>query len=106
MKLTGKIGVLVALSDSNGNEFVTEYISKVMQYLRISVISQIEVKVQGISQSALESIIRYESNKIKKAIDKKISRLLHYKNYIIKSKEVRYYLMIMILAILKKIIKK
>ncbi|WP_278462878.1 flavodoxin family protein [Thomasclavelia spiroformis] len=71
MKLTGKIGVSVALSDSNGNEFVTEYISKVMQYLGISVISQIEVKVQGISQSALESIIRYESNKIKKAIDKK-----------------------------------
>lgn len=30
LKLTGKIGVSVALSDNNGNEFVIEYISKVM----------------------------------------------------------------------------
>lgn len=68
MMMSGKIGISVSLSDNNGNQFVTEYISKIMQYLGISVISNIEIKVLGMSKSGLDSIIQYESKKIIKLI--------------------------------------
>lgn len=68
MKLTGKLGVTISLSDNNGNEFATEYISKIMQYLGISIISNIEIRVQSISKGGIDSIIRYESKKIIKSI--------------------------------------
>lgn len=71
MKLSGKIGIIVSLSDNNGNEFATEYISKVMQYLGLSIISNIEIKIQGISKNGLDSIIQYESRKIIKKIKSK-----------------------------------
>lgn len=69
MKLSGKLGVVISITDSNGAEFVTEYLSKVMEYLGISIIEKIEIKTQRITKEALDSIIRVKSKKIIKEID-------------------------------------
>lgn len=46
--LIGKIGVCIDVSESNGNNFVQEYLSKVLSYLGISVVTSISLqKVQS-----------------------------------------------------------
>lgn len=57
MIISSEIGIIVSLSDNNGNEFATEYKSKLLQYLGLSIISNIEIKIQGSSKNGLDSII-------------------------------------------------
>lgn len=42
MKLSGKYGIVVSVSDSNGNKFVDGYIEKIFEFLGISIIEKFE----------------------------------------------------------------
>lgn len=41
-KLTGKYGVVISVSNSNGNSFVDDYLSKMMEFMGVSVIEHID----------------------------------------------------------------
>lgn len=42
LKLTGKYGIVISVSNSNGNMFVDDYLSKMMEFMGISVIERID----------------------------------------------------------------
>ena len=44
MRFTGKYGVTVSLSDSNGNSFVDGYRSKILMYMGVKVIQNISIQ--------------------------------------------------------------
>lgn len=61
MKLAGKIGVTISYSRSNGNIFVSDYLTKVMTYWGVAVISNIDYLNINLDTN--------ESEAIKKIID-------------------------------------
>lgn len=53
MKLSGKYGVVVSVSDSNGNLFVDSYIEKIFEFLGVSVIEKFDYV--AVKQEHIES---------------------------------------------------
>lgn len=43
MALSGKLGVVVSVSSSNGNDFVNSYLSKVLRYMGVTILSSFEI---------------------------------------------------------------
>ena len=54
MRFTGKYGVTVSLSDSNGNSFVDGYLSKILMYMGVKVIQNISIqRVKAVDPSVI-----------------------------------------------------
>ncbi len=54
MRFTGKYGVTVSVSDSNGNIFVDDYLSKILMYMGVKVIQSVSVqRINPINQSVI-----------------------------------------------------
>lgn len=59
LKLTGKYGVVVSVSNSNGNVFVDDYLSKMMEFMGISVIENIDYSnINPLSKQDIKSIAK------------------------------------------------
>ena len=63
LKLTGKYGIVVSVSNSNGNVFVDDYLSKMMEFLGVSVIEKVDYS--NVKPLDRQDIIE-TANKIKK----------------------------------------
>ncbi|WP_314065345.1 NAD(P)H-dependent oxidoreductase [uncultured Vagococcus sp.] len=68
IKLSGKIGIIISVSDSNGNKPVSDYLRQTMEHLGISIVSNISLKSGVQSREAIKSILRYEATKVKKIL--------------------------------------
>lgn len=54
MRFTGKYGVTLSLSDSNGNSFVDGYLSKILMYMGVKVIQNISIqRVKAVDPSVI-----------------------------------------------------
>lgn len=67
----GKFGICINVSDSNGNAAPENYLPKVMNFLGISVLSNLSLQVTTFqTENALKSIIDYNCRKIRDKIVK------------------------------------
>lgn len=71
MHLKGKLGINIVVSSSNGNSFVSNYLSKIMEYLGISVLAKISITYDIMSKEAINSVIDVESKNLISKIRKK-----------------------------------
>ena len=71
MHLKGKIGVNIVVSSSNGNSFVSNYLSKIMEYLGLSVLAKISITYDTMSEEAINSVIDVISKNLISKIRKK-----------------------------------
>lgn len=58
LKLRGKLGVVISVSSTNGNEFVDFYLKKVLEYLGVIVVDNISVAVNSMKQDSITDKIR------------------------------------------------
>ncbi|MEG0618932.1 MAG: NAD(P)H-dependent oxidoreductase [Erysipelotrichaceae bacterium] len=64
MELIGRYAIVIIVTDGNGADYVSEYLTKILQYFGFLIIGEIIIKSKGISKSAIKSIVRIESKKI------------------------------------------
>lgn len=56
MRFTGKYGVTVSVSDSNGNSFVDSYLSKILMYMGVKVVQNVSIqRVKPIEPSIISA---------------------------------------------------
>lgn len=68
LRYTGKLGISISVSDTNGNKQVNEYLREVLESLGMSILSQLSFETSGMSDLAIKSIIRMNTKKIIKKI--------------------------------------
>lgn len=71
LKLTGKVAITISCCDSNGVEYGTEYLSKMLMQLGCSVESNIEIHSGLQSENVIDSILKHEARKVSRIIDSK-----------------------------------
>lgn len=59
MPLVGKIGIPISISSNNGNKFVNDYLTKIMNYWGVLTSEPISILLSDCTDEALESYIRY-----------------------------------------------
>lgn len=77
MPLIGKLGVPISLSATNGNEFVNDYLQKVLSYWGLSTVKPIGIQLDNVTSNALDSYVRFIVAEIKAGLknpDSLISR--------------------------------
>lgn len=68
MRLIGKVGVVVSVSDGNGNEFVNGYLKKVLMYLGVSIIDEVSIRLLRLSTTTFDEFALNSKKIITKAI--------------------------------------
>lgn len=68
MPLIGKIGLPISISNNNGNQFVDEYLEKILTYFGAATISPISLQVERMEKEALDSYSRFIVNQIDRNI--------------------------------------
>lgn len=63
-RLCGKACITLTVTDNNGESYVHDYLNKMMSYLGMCVVSEIDIFTAQLSLEALKSIIRVKSNNI------------------------------------------
>lgn len=69
MPLVGKVGVPISLSSTNGNEFVNDYLFKVLSYWGLSTTEPMGIPLTETDENALESYINYLVFQIEEGLD-------------------------------------
>lgn len=59
MPLVGKVGVPISISSTNGNEFVNDYLTKIMNYWGILTHKSISITLANKKNEVIESYVRY-----------------------------------------------
>lgn len=72
MRLTGKLGIIVSVSDNNGNLFVNQYMKKIMNYLGIIVVQELSITNENFDDLSLRKMIRVVIQNIQNTIDFKL----------------------------------
>lgn len=65
MPFIGKAGVVISVSSTNGNEFVTAYLEKVMEYWGMTIIEKLDIMHDTMDFDVVESYIIDLSDRIK-----------------------------------------
>lgn len=65
-KLSGKSGLCVSISTSNGNEYVNSYLKKILSCLGVSIIDDISIQTLEMNKPALESYAEIAAKNILK----------------------------------------
>jgi len=59
MPLIGKVGIPISLSNNNGNEYVGEYLKKIMNYFGMETMNPIGLELEHVNEHAIRSYVRY-----------------------------------------------
>ena len=59
MPLIGKVGIPISLSSNNGNQFVDDYLRKIMNYWGITTMKPMSLELTGLNNNAMNSYIRF-----------------------------------------------
>lgn len=57
MALSGKLGIVVSVSSSNGNDFVNHYLSKVLRYMGVTILSSFEISQKDYPNQEIYNIV-------------------------------------------------
>lgn len=68
--LKGKLGILIVTSATNGNDYVMNYLNKILEYWGIIILSKISIQTGNMSDAAVKSILDVTSKNIVSQIRK------------------------------------
>lgn len=61
MRLSGKLGVPIVITSTNGGHEVLDYLERMMEYLGISIIAKVAIANDNMTEKAIDSIINVSS---------------------------------------------
>jgi multimeric flavodoxin WrbA len=74
MPLIGKVGIPISLSNNNGNTYVDEYLTKIMNCFGLTTVKSLSLQLEHLNEQSIESYIRFVLTNVIGKIDYVLSK--------------------------------